>query len=537
MSSFQISGNIVDVCRQTIFPGTITVEKGFIKAIALESDKHYQEYILPGFVDACVHLESSMLVPTEFARLATVHGTVAAVCETHKIANVLGRSGVQFLVDNATQTPFTFAFAAPSCVPATAYEIAESKLTPSNIHFWFEQQNVSSGSKAIAVPGVLTQKPEANQKILARNIGLPIDSRAPRLQGKETLLCKSVGINTDFECLTLAEAEEKLKAGIKILIREGSAAKNFAALHPLIESHPDRCMFCSDHKYPDDLVTGHINNLVKRSLCLGKGATSASNAEACVARHDLMKILQVACVNPVYHYNLDIGLLRPNDPADFIVVDNLQDFTVQRTYCHGVLVAKSGQSLLPSVEIEPVNPFVTAPKRVSDFYLPAFDSTVKVIEAVDGQLTTAERHLPPLIKNDEIASDVQRDLLKIAVVNRDRNTKPAVALVKNFGLKRGAIAKLAEGIASSIAHDSHHIVAVGTTDIEICAAVDKIIFNGGGISVARGNSVQILPLPVAGLMSTDDGYRVARKYAELNTRAKLLGSTLTAPFMTLSQIA
>jgi adenine deaminase len=376
------------------------------------------------------------------------------------------------------------------------------------------------------------------QKIqIARELGFPVDGHAPGLQGEEADRYGSVGISTDHECFTLAEAQDKLQAGIKILIREGSAAKNFAALHPLIESHFDRCMFCSDDKHPHDLVTGHINDLVRRSLALG---------------YDLMKVLQVACVNPVKHYNLDVGLLHPHDPADFIVVNNLEDLSVQRTYCHGILVAKSGQSLLPSVNIEPLNYFVTSPKQVADFNLPASGSTVRVIEAVDGQLTTAELHLPARIKNgaiaklepaetldrielvprplEGIACDLDRDILKIAVVNRYRDTKPAVALVKNFGLKRGAI-------ASSVAHDSHNIIVVGTTDAEICAAVNQIILNHGGIAVAEGDSVEILPLPVAGLMSTEDGYQVARKYANLDACAKQLGSTLTAPFMTLSFMA
>ncbi|MGB5633020.1 MAG: adenine deaminase [Waterburya sp.] len=516
MSSLKISGNIVDVCQQTIFPGTISVEEGYITAISRESDKDYQEYILPGFVDAHVHLESSMLVPTEFARLATLHGTVAAVSDPHEIANVLGILGVCFMVDNAAQTPFKIAFGAPSCVPATAYETAGAKLDSQDIRLLFEQKYVSYLSEMMNVPGVLAKEPEVMQKLqIARELGFPVDGHAPGLRGEEAYRYGSVGISTDHECLTLAEAQDKLQAGIKILIREGSAAKNFAALHPLIESHFDRCMFCSDDKHPDDLVTGHINDLVRRSLFLG---------------YDLMKVLQIACVNPVQHYNLAVGLLRPQDPADFIVVNNLQDLAVHRTYCHGVLVAESGQSLLPSVEIEPLNQFATSLKQIADFNLPASGSTVRVIEALDGQLTTSERHFPALIKHGAITCDLDRDILKIAVVNRYQDTKPAVALVKNFGLKRGAI-------ASSVAHDSHNIIVVGTTDAEICAAVNQIILNRGGIAVAEGGSVEILPLPIAGLMSANDGYQVAQKYADLDARAKQLGSTLTAPFMTLSFMA
>lgn len=516
MSSFKISGNIVDVCQQTIFPGTVSVEEGIIIAIARESGKDYKEFILPGFVDAHVHIESSMLVPTEFARLATVHGTVAAVSDPHEIANVLGLSGVRFMVDNAAQTPFKIAFGAPSCVPATPYETAGAKLAPTDIRLLFEQKYVSYLSEMMNVPGVLAKEPEVMQKIqIARELGFPVDGHAPGLRGEEADRYGSVGISTDHECLTLAEAQDKLQAGMKILIREGSAAKNFAALYPLIENNWEQCMFCSDDKHPDDLVTGHINDLVRRSLLLG---------------YDLMKVLQIACVNPVNHYNLPVGLLRLHDPADFIVVNNLQNLAVQRTYCQGVLVAESGQSLLPSVNIEPLNRFATLPKQVADFNLPASGSTVRVIEAIDGQLTTAELHFPALIKNGEICCNLDRDILKIAVVNRYQDTKPAVALVKNFGLKRGAI-------ASSVAHDSHNIIVVGTTDAEICAAVNQIIVHQGGIAVAEGDSVEILPLPIAGLMSTKDGYQVAQKYGDLDARAKQLGSTLSAPFMTLSFMA
>ena len=516
MSNFKISGNIVDLSQQTIFPGTISIEEGYIKEITCEPGQHYEEYILPGFVDAHVHIESSLLVPTEFARLATVHGTVAAVSDPHEIANVLGLTGVRFMVENAAQTPFKIAFGAPSCVPATAYETAGAKLAPTDIRLLFEQKYVSYLSEMMNVPGVLTKEPEVMEKIqIARELGFPVDGHAPGLRGEEAARYGSVGITTDHECLTLAEAQDKLQAGIKILIREGSAAKNFAALHPLIPSNFERCMFCSDDKHPDDLVQGHINELVRRSLAWG---------------YDLMKVLQIACVNPVKHYNLPVGLLQPQDPADFIVVNNLQDLAVQRTYCHGVLVAESGNSLLPSVNIEPLNRFATLPKEVANFKLPASSSTVKVIEALDGQLTTAEKHVPALIQDGAIICDLERDLLKIAVVNRYQDTKPAVALVKNFGLQRGAI-------ASSVAHDSHNIVAIGTTDAEICAAVNQIILNSGGIAVAEGDSVSMLPLPIAGLMSAEDGYQVAQKYANLDTRAKRLGSTLTAPFMTLSFMA
>ncbi len=516
MSTFSVSGNIVDIFQQTIFPGTVLIEGGRIRSITRQEGRRYDHYLLPGFVDAHVHIESSMLVPSEFARLATVHGTVAAVSDPHEIANVLGLTGVRFMLANAAQTPFEIAFGAPSCVPATPFETAGAELSASEIRQLFEQDGISYLSEVMNVPGVLAGEPEVREKIqIARELGLPIDGHAPGLRSDQARRYAGAGIATDHECCTLSEARDKLAAGMKILIREGSAAKNYEALHPLIDSHPDQCMFCSDDKHPDDLVSGHINELVRRSVALG---------------YDVMKVLQIACVNPVLHYGLNVGLLRIGEPADLLVANNLREFAVQRTYCKGILVAEEGKALLPSVPVEPVNHFATSEKTVADFRLRESGSTARVIEAVDGQLMTLERHVPAPIRDGEIASDIERDILKIAVVNRYADTTPAVALIKNFGLKRGALAE-------SVAHDSHNIVAVGTTDSELCAAVNAVIRAQGGIAAVEGNSVEVLPLPVAGLMSAEDGYKVAQRYYRLDAKAKQLGSTLRAPLMTLSFMA
>ncbi|BAY09135.1 adenine deaminase [Calothrix sp. NIES-2098] len=516
MSSFSICGNIVDVLHKTIFPGTVCIQGGRIHSILRKEGQNYDQYILPGFIDAHVHIESSMLVPSEFARLATVHGTVATVSDPHEIANVLGLAGVRFMLANARQTPFTIAFGAPSCVPATGFETAGAELTSAEIRQLFQQDGLTYLSEMMNFPGVLGRDPQVMAKIqIAEEMGLPIDGHAPGLCGEAARRYAAAKITTDHECYTLEEALEKLAVGMKILIREGSAAKNYLALHSLIDFHPDRCMFCSDDKHPDDLVRGHINELVRRSLKLG---------------HDLMNVLQVACVNPVLHYNLNVGLLQVGDAADLIVVNNLTEFTVQSTYCKGILVAKAGKALLPSVAVTPINRFATPQKQVADFRLPAKGATVRVIEAFDGQLMTAEKHLSANIQNHQVIADLEHDILKLAVVNRYQNQPPAIALIKNFRLQRGAI-------ASSVAHDSHNIVAVGTSDAEICNAVNAVIAVQGGIAVAENNHVEVLALPVAGLMSTADGYQVAKQYAELDAWAKRLGSTLSAPFMTLSFMA
>ncbi|MBD2298763.1 adenine deaminase [Nostoc sp. FACHB-190] len=516
MNNLIIYGNIVDILHKTIFPGKVFIEKGRIQSIERQDGQHYEQYILPGFIDAHVHIESSMLVPSEFARLATVHGTVATVSDPHEIANVLGIAGVRFMLANAAQTPFTVAFGAPACVPATQFETAGAALTPEDIHQLFQEDGISYLSEVMNVPGVLASDPEIMAKIgMALELEHPVDGHAPGLCGEAVQRYASAKISTDHECYTIEEAQDKLAVGMKILIREGSAAKNYAALHSLIDSHPEQCMFCSDDKHPDDLVKGHINELVRRSVALG---------------HEVMKVLQIACVNPVLHYNLNVGLLQVGDRADLIVVNNLQEFQVLSTYCNGVLVAKSGKALLASVPVTPINNFATEPKQIADFCLPVQGSTVRVIEARDGQLITGEQHLPAHIHQGEVIANLEYDILKIAVVNRYQNLPPAIALIKNFGLKRGAI-------ASSVAHDSHNIVAVGTTDTEICTAVNAVINTQGGIAVADGDTIQVLSLPVAGLMSIADGYTVAQSYANLDTWAKCLGSKLSAPFMTLSFMA
>jgi len=516
MSTFKISGQIVDVIQKTIFPGTITVDQGRIQSIKQEAKQSYQQYILPGFIDAHVHIESSMLVPTEFARIATVHGTVGAVSDPHEIANVLGMAGVEFMLTNAAQTPFKIAFGAPSCVPATTFETAGANLTAVEVKQLFQHPGISYLSEVMNVPGVLIDHTEVISKIdLANKLGYRIDGHAPGLSGEDLQKYADANITTDHECSTLEEALEKIAAGMKILIREGSAAKNYLALHSLIDSHPDQCMFCSDDLHPDDLVMGHINELVRHSLVLG---------------HDFMNVLQIACVNPVRHYNLNVGLLQVADPADFIVVNNLEDLAVQSTYCQGVLVAKEGQAMLPSVPVLPVNNFSTAPKEVSDFRIPAAGERVRVIQVWDGQLLTTEKHILANIENGEVVADLENDILKIAVVNRYQNRPPAMGLIHNFGLQRGAI-------AASIAHDSHNIVAVGTKDEEICRAVNAVIEAQGGIAIVEGKTVKVLPLPVAGLMSGSDGYSVAEQYGGADAWVKDMGSKLSAPFMTLGFMA
>lgn len=517
MSSFKISGMIVDVVHRKIFPGTVFVQNGRIESVTENADSPTDRYILPGFVDAHVHVESSMLIPSEFARLAVPHGTVATVSDPHEIGNVLGVEGVRYMINNAKKVPFHFYFGVPSCVPATSFETAGAEINADDIRDLFLKDNLKYLSEMMNFPGVLARDPLVMDKIkIAHELKLPVDGHAPGLKGEDAKHYIEAGITTDHECFTLEEALDKLKHGMKISIREGSAAKNFDALHTLIESHPDQVMLCSDDKHPNELVEGHINLLIRRAI---------QNHE-----YDILDVLRCATVNPVTHYNLDVGLLQPGQSADFIVVDNLVDLNVLQTYIKGKLVAENGKTLIDSVESEVVNRFNTHPKKVEDFKIKATGNVIQVIEALDGQLITRKILEKGLIKDNLFISDVKRDILKIAVVNRYDNAPVALGFIHGFSLKKGAL-------ASCIAHDSHNIIAVGVDDQSLCDAVNAIIAQKGGISVAADGKVEELALPVAGIMSHSDGYAVAKAYDLLDRRAKELGTSLHSPFMTLSFMA
>ncbi|TPE43749.1 adenine deaminase [Pontibacter mangrovi] len=511
-----VSGHIIDIHSQEIYQGTVHVSNGRISKIVREATDSTR-YILPGFVDAHVHVESSMLVPCEFARLAVPHGTVATVSDPHEIGNVLGVRGVEYMIENGKKVPFKFYFGAPSCVPATPFETAGAEITAADIEQLFQREEIKYLAEMMNWPGVLHRDPQVMEKIeLAKKYGKAVDGHAPGLMGEDAAKYASAGITTDHECFTAEEALDKLAVGMKILIREGSAAKNFEALIPLLPRHYRHIMFCSDDKHPDNLVEGHINLLVKRALAKG---------------NNLFHVLQAACVNPVEHYKLEVGLLREGDAADFILIDNPESFNVLATYINGELVAENGQSNIPFTPSEEINNFDTDVKVAQQFAIQASDaSKIRVIEAFDGQLITKQVWTTPRVENGFILSDVAQDVLKITVVNRYQNAEPAVAFIKNVGLKEGAI-------ASSVGHDSHNIIAVGVDDESIARAVNLIIGAKGGVAAVRGNEEQLLPLPVAGIMSAQDGYKVAEAYAAIDSMSKEMGSTLESPFMTLSFMA
>lgn len=514
-STFRLSGNIVDVVKERIFKGTLIIKNGKIEDI-IEEETDSNQYILPGLIDAHIHIESSMLTPAEFARLAVAHGTVATVSDPHEIANVLGIDGVRFMIENGRQVPFKFYFGAPSCVPATSFESSGAHLGSEDVEQLLKMDEIHYLSEMMNFPGVIYEDKEVMAKIhVAKKYHKPVDGHAPGLTGKEAKKYIQAGITTDHECFTMEEALEKISYGMKVQIREGSAAKNFNTLIPLINSFPDKIMLCSDDKHPDDLVEGHINLVIKRAIKSG---------------YDPVKVLKICTYNPVKHYNLNVGLLQKGDPADFIVIDNFDDFTIKATYIEGEHVSDNGKSLLKSLPASTPNKFFAIPVTEKDLEVKATGESIQVLKALDGQLITQKLITKAKIENGQVISDTKNDILKMIVLNRYEASVPAIGFVNGFGLIRGAI-------ASTVAHDSHNIIAVGTNDREISQAINLLVETKGGISLVDGDHHLQLPLPVAGIMSNEDGYKIADTYKQLNQSAKNLGSTLHAPYMTLSFMA
>lgn len=511
-SVFQISGQIVDVVNSRIFKGTLFVEHGKIVNI-VEEENDNNQFIMPGFVDSHIHIESSLLVPTEFARLAVVHGTVATVSDPHEIANVLGIEGVRYMIATGKKSPMKFYFGAPSCVPATSFETAGAVLDSKAVDELLSMDDIKYLGEMMNYPGVIFDDNEVVAKInSAKCHNKPIDGHAPLLSGDDLVkYCKS-GITTDHECSNLQEARDKVALGMTIQIREGSAANNFDALIPLIEESPENVMFCSDDMHPHEFVNGHINRLVKKAISLG---------------YNILDILKAATLTPIKHYNLEVGLLQKNDSADFIIVDNFVDFNILKTYIDGKLVAENNKSLVEETEVELVNNFKTEKVDIDDFKIFDEGRNVKIINAISGELLTEMIIGRPMSVNNNLVSDVDNDILKIAVINRYEKKKIALGFIKNFGMKKGAI-------ASSVAHDSHNIVVIGCSDEEMANAANMIINTKGGlVAWSRDNNICI-PLPVAGLMTNIDGHKIAADYQALVSLSKEFGSSLNDPFMTMA---
>ncbi|MCI0332317.1 MAG: adenine deaminase [Planctomycetes bacterium] len=518
--SFTVGGNVVDIAGRRTYAADVRVENGRIAAIT-ETSARPRNYLLPGFIDAHVHIESSMLTPSEFARAAVVHGTVSTVSDPHEIGNVLGVAGVRYMLENASHVPFKFNFGAPSCVPATSFETAGAEISVAEVSELLDDPRIRYLSEMMNFPGILHGDPVCLAKVkAAHDRGKRVDGHAPGLRGDEAARYIAAGITTDHECFTKEEALDKLAAGCKILIREGSAARNFDALYTLLGEYPGMTMLCSDDKHPDELLEGHINKLVRRAVERGI---------------NLYDALLAACIVPIEHYKLDVGRLRIGDPADFIEVDSLKEFNVLRTWIDGRLVAENGATTIERVEPRVVNNFVPTTISAADIEVSApADSRLKlqVIEALDGQLITNRLEFPVQVINDAVHAQLELDILKLVVVNRYYKAPPAIAFIKDFGLQRGAM-------ASSVAHDSHNVIAVGADDADIAAAVNLVMEADGGLSAAcvADGVAEVLPLPVAGLMATGTCAEVGRDYSKLDKLVKVWGSPLRAPYMTLSFMA
>ena len=539
-----ISGQIVDVVNSRIFRGTVTVSNGKIEGI-IEEDNDENQIIMPGFVDSHVHIESSLLVPTEFARLVVPHGTVASVSDPHEIANVLGVEGVRYMIEVGKKSPFKFYFGAPSCVPATSFETSGAIIDSNDVSELLSSDDITYLAEMMNYPGVLFDDDEVVKKIeSAKKYNKPIDGHAPLLSGDDLKKYCSAGISTDHECSSLDEARMKINHGMKIQIREGSAANNFNSLIEIINESPENVMFCTDDAHPHELINSHVNGLVKRSIDLG---------------YNILDVLRAATLTPIRHYNLKVGLLQKNDPADFIIVDNFNDFNILKTYIDGNLVAENGKPLIEKINVDVVNNFVAEKVTANDFKVVDEGKDINIIGVIPGELLTekiigrplsimqntsrdvtpvasqnvtpmASQNVTPVASQNLLVSDMENDILKIAVINRYENKKPAVAFIKNFGLKKGAL-------ASSVAHDSHNVVVIGCDDESMSKAANMIIESKGGFAVYAGDVEKCLPLPVAGIMTTVDAYKVAEEYQEIKDMSKQLGSPLGDPFMTMEFMA
>ncbi|MDO9154772.1 MAG: adenine deaminase [Paludibacter sp.] len=510
----KISGNIVDVIARKITKGVLTIDNG--KIISIEPCENVEnQFIIPGFIDAHIHIESSMMLPAEFARHALVHGTVACVCDPHEIANVCGVPGVDYMIANGKMSPMKFYFGAPSCVPATNFDSAGAVLDAGQVDELLARSDIYFLSEMMNYPGVIENDEQVYLKLkAAHKHNKPIDGHAPELAGEGLMAYIAGGITTDHECMTISEAEAKIALGMKIQIREGSAAKNFNDLLPLLENNADKIMFCTDDKHPDDLIkNGHINALARRAVAKG---------------YDPIEVLRICSYNVIEHYKLDVGMLQAGDEADFVVVNNLRDFGIIQTYIGGKKVAENGVPLFERyIPTELINNFTATKITAEQIKVEPAGDKLKVIMVDDGQLFTHSMLVNPTIENGNLISDIDNDVLKLVVFNRYREARPAVGFIKNIGLKRGAL-------ASTVSHDSHNIVAVGTSDDEIVSAINHIIDSQGGILACHNDNVWLLPLPVAGLMSTDEGSVIAKQYEQIDAMVKQMGSTLRAPFMTVA---
>ena len=518
MKPFAVEGYLADIPKRDFLPVRIMVRDGHIQQVETIDRPEEDVYILPGMVDSHIHIESSMLSPQQFSRLAMPHGTVATVSDPHEIANVLGREGIEFMVRDGARSPLKFYFGVPSCVPATPFETAGAVLDSTAVDALIRDPRFTYLAEMMNFPGVIHQDEEVMKKLAsAKDVGKPVDGHAPGVRGTDLEKYVAAGISTDHECHDYDEALEKIRAGMIIQIREGSAAHDFDGLWQLIDRYPDRVMLCSDDRHPDDLITGHIDNLIRKGQEYGL---------------NFFNLLRAATWNPVQHYKLDVGLLRKGDSADFIRIGDPRKFDVLDVYIEGrqVYDGRQGKVFFDPATREQPNVMEAREVGSEDLRVPAGKGQARVIHARDHELFTASSLEELPVDGGWVQPDMGKDILKVAVVNRYRAQRPAVAFIKNFGLRQGAL-------GSSIAHDSHNLIAVGVDDESLSQVINRLIHQKGGLVVFDGSRTEGLPLEIAGLMSTRSGEAVTRQYQKLTRLAAGMGCALEAPFMTLSFMA
>jgi adenine deaminase len=507
-----IRGNLVNPFTEEIYPAEIKIKDGVIECVKQIEGK-FNQYILPGFIDAHIHIESSMLTPSRFAEVVVPHGTTSVISDPHEIANVLGIEGIKYMIKDASSVPLNVFFTAPSCVPATPFETSGAVISSKEIDELLEDDEIVALGEMMNFPGVLADDPEVMAKIAASKMHKkPVDGHAPLLTGND--LCKYIaaGISTDHECTVADEVIEKRKLGMKIMLRQGSSAKNLA---DLIGAGGD--FIVSDDKHPEDLLKGHADSMLKEAVELGE---------------DPIKVIKMVTINPAAHYNLNTGLTAPGKSADIVIVEDLKNFNVKEVYIRGKLVANDGKALFSVKPLKLESTFKINSKKPEDFEISSSkkEEKVRVINVMDGQLLTEESEAVLPVVNGKIEPDMENDILKIAVLERYGHNRMANAFVHGFGLKKGAI-------ASSVAHDSHNIIAVGINSQDMADAVNKLVENNGGLVAVSNGNYHSLRLPIGGLMSTKSAEDVALKLENLHNTLDDMGCKLASPFMTMSFLA
>ncbi len=507
-----IKGNLLNVFTEEIYPAEIFFENGVIKCVKPVKED-LDDFILPGFIDAHIHIESSMLTPSRFAETVVPHGTTSVISDPHEIANVVGLDGIKYMMKDAESVPLNVFFTAPSCVPATSFETSGAVIGVEELDELLRQDNIVALGEMMNFPGVLAEDPLVMEKIrLARKYNKPVDGHAPLLSGPD--LCKYIGagISTDHECTSTEEAMEKIRLGMKIMIREGSSARNMV---DLVSVGGD--FIVSDDKDIEELLIGHVDVMLRKAVEFGL---------------DPIDAVKMVTINPCIHYNLNRGCISPGKPADIVIVDNLKDFNVKKVFIEGNLVASDHEALFSFKPLLIENTFNLSPKMSEDFeVLSSKDKeTVRVIEVMEGQLLTHKIEAVLKVDNGKINPDVENDVLKISVVERYGHGRISNAFVHGFGIEKGAI-------ASSVAHDSHNIIVVGTNSKDMAYAVNKLSENNGGLVAISDEQYKSLMLPVAGLMSTRGAEEVSRECRDLNEMLVNMGCKLNTPFMALSFMA